>query len=130
MTCWSCGLEDLRMTDTDQDTLQPASRKISDPRQRLLKGLVIFMGVLLVAGFAVVIATITYRIQSGDEKGQAQPAAQSAPVAVDMPEGAHIEDILQYRGELALLLAFPDGHQAIMILDPESGSLIPLAEFE
>lgn len=117
------------MTDTQQENLQAPGAGQPDPRQRLLKWLVIFLAVLLVAGFAVVIATIVYRMGTADEKRAAGPVATETPVSVNLPADAKIVDILIYKGELALHLAYSDGRQAVMILDPETRQLTPVAEF-
>lgn len=116
------------MTDAKQNNSQPVTIDGVDPRLRFLKGLVIFLAVLLVVGFAAVVATIVYRIGDRNEKPEASQAEALPPVTVDLPEGARLVNVLNYRGELALQVAFPDGHQAIMMLDTNTGNLAPLAE--
>jgi len=116
--------------DAEQETSHPNARDGVEPRQRLLKGLVIFLAVLLVVGFAVVVATIVYRIGGADEKTEALRTEADTPMKVDLPEGARIVDILVYRGELALHVTYSDGRQAVLILDSETGGLVPLAEFQ
>jgi len=83
-----------------------------------LKWIVIGLGVLLVAGFAVVIATIVMRAST--VRGADSPAAPAEgvplPLAYELPEEARIARYETSRGYLILELAFVDQPRRTEIL--------------
>lgn len=95
--------------------------------QRTLKFLVIFMGILILAALAVIIATVASRM-SGEEgapraKGQAA-GAPPEPVALGLPEGSSVAEMQATDDRLVLRVRLPEGGERIVILDLESGALL------
>jgi len=101
---------------------------------RALKVLVVVMGVLLLAGVAVVIVTIMTRL--------AQHPAATAPAAMEgrpapfgtttlaLPAGARVIEMQSAGRRLALHLRHADGSEALLILDPDTGTEIGTIELK
>ncbi len=93
---------------------------------RGLKILVIVMGVMLVAGFAVLIGVITVRMSRGG------PAATIArPFAggpIDIPRGARIEAMTVGADRLVLGLALPEGDRQLVVIDLATGARLGAIE--
>src|SRR5258708_11837119 len=101
---------------------------------RALKVLVVVMGVLLLAGVAVVIVTIMTRL--------AQHRAATAPAAMEgrpvpfgtttlaLPAGARVIEMQSAGRRLALHLRHADGSEALLILDPDTGTEIGTIELK
>ena len=85
---------------------------------RALKGLVIGMGALIVAGLAVVAVTIVNRSLDGG-------AATEAALA--LPEGAEVLETALDGGRVALRLRLADGTTAIHVFDLATGRRIAAA---
>ena len=89
---------------------------------RGLKILVIVMAMLLLAGFATLIAVIAGRLsQRGPAAVPSQPFA-AAPI--ELPAGARIETMSVGSDRLVLDILLPDGNRRLMIIDPATGRLI------
>jgi hypothetical protein len=86
---------------------------------RALKILVVVMGVMLVVGFAALIAVIAVRISRG---GSASAPARifSAPV-LDIPRGARIEAMTAGPDRLVLAVVLPEGGRQLLIIDLATG---------
>ncbi len=102
---------------------------------RGLKTLVIIMGVLIVIGVGVVAGAIIDRAARGGARTSAVTApALAAPgkmfgnVAVDLPQGAKIQEMAAAGERLVLRLLMPDGAERLLVLDPGSGQ--PLGTIE
>ncbi len=92
---------------------------------RALRVLVIVMGVMIVAGVAVLAATIVGRVT------RLLPAPAVAAPAIDLPPGARIETMAAGSDRLVLALALADGSGELLILDLATGRklmTIPLRE--
>lgn len=84
-----------------------------------LKVLVVVMGVMLVAGVAVLIVAIAGRVsQKGHSSAGPQPFA-AAPV--DIPSGARIEAMSTGPDRLVLDLMLADGSRQLLVIDLASG---------
>ena len=84
-----------------------------------LKVLVVVMGVMLVAGVAVLIVAIAGRVsQKGASSAGPQPFA--AP-PVDIPSGARIEAMSTGPDRLVLDLMLADGSRQLLVIDLASG---------
>ena len=83
--------------------------------RRALTIAVIFMGLLIVAGVTVIVATAAHRM--------ARPAAPRPFVAapLDLPPGAHIETVGVGADRLVLDLVLPDGNRQLLVIDLASG---------
>jgi Family of unknown function (DUF6476) len=94
---------------------------------RGLKILVTAMGVLLVVGFAALVATIAVRLS---HRAPAPAVAFTAP-PVTLPPGANIERLSTGPDRIVLAIALPDGTKQLLVIDLQTGRLlgtIPLAE--
>jgi hypothetical protein len=91
---------------------------------RGLKILVIVMGMMLVAGVAILIVGIAARVS------QTRPeVAPFVAPQLDMPAGARIEAIGVGSDRVALNIVLPDGNRQLLIIDLVSGrriGMIPL----
>jgi hypothetical protein len=89
----------------------------ADANIRRLKLVVIVLGGLILAGFAVVIAAVIGRVA-----GQAaRPPAQ--PKAVPLPAGARVAESLSAGDRLVLRIVLRDGGERYLIIDPRSGEV-------
>ena len=96
---------------------------------RLLKTVVIVMGILLVGGFVLVISVIVYQASNiGESAAPAQGAARAVnPVAPNramiVPEGMTISHMALDENRLAVHLTGPGGGE-IRIIDLGTGKLV------
>ena len=87
---------------------------------RALKILVVVMGVLIVIGFAALIAGIAGKM-SRDRPG-ASVERPFAATAIDIPPGARIEAMTASPTRLILDLALPDGGRQLLVVDLATGA--------
>ena len=86
---------------------------------RALKILVVVMGVMLVVGFAALVALIAGRISRG---GPAATAAHGfGSPSIDVPRGARIEAMTGVADRLILALELPDGGRQLVVIDLATG---------
>ena len=82
---------------------------------RALKVVVVVMGVMLIVGFAALVALIAGRLSRG---GPAATAAHGfAATPIDIPRGARIEAMTAVPDRLILALALPDGRTQLVVID-------------
>ena len=92
---------------------------------KALKALVIGLGLLIVAGIALLIYGVSSKI-GPHAAGTASPSLSSPPlsafgsVAVPLPDGAKIEQILTTGDRLVVRVSSPAGTE-LVILDPARG---------
>jgi hypothetical protein len=93
---------------------------------RGLKALVISLGILIVAGMAVVAVTVANRI--GDRAEPARPAAPAATAGtpfgraeVAIPKGARVVETAVSGGRLVVRLELAGGATRLLVLDPDTG---------
>ena len=103
-----------------------------------LKGLVIFLGVVIVAGIVVLAVTIGQRAtklvaqgsgDGGSGDGAAIEVAADTPAAkakfgdreIDLPDGSEVIAMLAEEGRLMLRLRLANGRQRILVLDLATG---------
>ncbi|HLO22124.1 MAG TPA: hypothetical protein VK193_01705 [Methyloceanibacter sp.] len=106
----------------------PLPGTVFTPRQvRVLKIAVIVMGLLLVGGFAFVLAAIVYQASRG---GQSTPSAEAAAGAgtpalseLQIPKDATVTSLALDGDRLALHLTSPAGGE-IAVIDVRSGKVI------
>ncbi len=77
------------------------------------------MGVLIVAGFAVIIVEMGRRLAGLGDSG---PAA-SLETVIGLPAGARIETIAGAGERLAVQVTLSDGSGRIYFLDPDNGAV-------
>jgi hypothetical protein len=93
---------------------------------RGLKILVVVMGIMLVAGFAVLMAAIAGRVS---RSGFAPTAARAfTAAAIDIPRGARIEAMTTAADRLVLGLALPDGGRQLVVIDMATGARLGTIE--
>ena len=80
-----------------------------------VKGIVIGMGVLIVAGFIVVAVTLVMRMQGMAEPEKAYSTTLSLPAGMEIAESAMAD------GRILLRLAAADGGSWLMIVDARTG---------
>ncbi len=82
---------------------------------RAIKGIVIGMGVLILAGFIVIAVTLVMRTQGISELKQAYRTS------VGIPHGTQIVESETDGDRILLRLAAPDGSSWLMVLDARNG---------
>ncbi len=104
----------------------PLAGTVFTPRQvRLLKVAVIVMGVLLVGGFAFVLAAIVYQASHAGQAAMAPVPGPSAAPGFDLPVGkdAQVTAMSLDGGRLALHLSSSEGAE-IVVIDLASGKVV------
>ena len=86
---------------------------------RALKILVMVMGIMLVGGFAALIAAIAMRASQ-----TRLPATPIAAPALELPAGARIESMALGNGNLALEIVLADGNRQLRLLDTGTGRTV------
>jgi Family of unknown function (DUF6476) len=86
---------------------------------RALKIVVVVMGIMLVVGFATLVAVIAGRISRSGSAPTPTRAFASQPI--EIPRGARIEAMTAGPDRLILALALPDGGRTLLIIDLASG---------
>ena len=94
-----------------------------------LKALVIIMGVLIIAGLAVVVVTIYNRIQARSQVSASAAADEGAAPAFDratipIPAGCRVANIAPAGDRLLMQLEGSGGCDQILIVDLQSGRLL------
>jgi hypothetical protein len=93
---------------------------------RALKILVIVMGVMLVIGFAALVAVIAGRVSRGGPSPVAARAFSSS--SIDIPQGARIEAITAGPDRLIVALMLPEGGRRLLVIDLATGARVGLIE--
>ncbi len=88
---------------------------------RTLKALVIGMGVLIVAGTAVIAVMIARR---GDDGGAASGGVSITPAKIALPAGARVIETALDGDRIALRIALTGGGERVMIIDARTGRRI------
>ena len=86
-------------------------------RMRALKILVVVMGVMLIGGFAILVAVIAGRL------GRSGNAVRSfAATTIDIPRDARIEAMTAGTDRLVLDLVLPEGRRQLVVIDLGTGT--------
>jgi hypothetical protein len=85
---------------------------------RALKILVVVMGIMLIVGFAALVAVIAGRLSRGIP---ANPPAPVAAAPLELPAGTRIETIGVGAERLVMAIVLPDGTRELVIVDTASG---------
>ena len=83
---------------------------------RALKALVVVMGIMLIGGFAVLVAVIIGRVSRGGTAPRSFPAT-----AIDIPRGARVEAMTAGTDRLILDLVLPDDRRQLVVIDLATG---------
>ncbi len=87
---------------------------------RALRILVVVMGVMIIVGFAVVIAVVAGRLSHrGSVAGTVRPFADTS---VAIPRGARIEAMTIGADRLILELVLPDSGRQLVVIDLATGT--------
>jgi hypothetical protein len=86
---------------------------------RALKILVVVMGVMLVVGFAALVALIAGRVSRGGPAATAAYGFAASPI--DIPRGARIESMTTGSDRLILALELPQGGRQLVVIDLAKG---------
>jgi hypothetical protein len=93
---------------------------------RALKLLVIVMGVLIVVGVVVLVATLAGRMANRGTPSAGLPGF--GRTAVELPAGATVTAMQGIADRIVLWLELPGGGQQLLVIDPGSGK--PLGTIE
>ena len=94
----------------------------SSVRLRALKGLVIFMGVLIVILSAILIGELLRRAFSSQTPDAAESVPPLSIIAPGLPDGARIIAIAATRDHVVLHVEMADGGTALFLLDPDAAT--------
>lgn len=89
---------------------------------RALKILVVVMGVMLVAGFILLIVAIASRLSKKEAAPPIMPGSKAfAAAPIDLPPGARIESMAVGTDRLVLDVVLPDGERRLLVIDLADG---------
>ncbi|MGD9867798.1 MAG: hypothetical protein AB7U38_07355 [Hyphomicrobiales bacterium] len=117
---------DARTQPQEQAPDKPVPGTVFTPRQvRVLKVAVIFMGILLVGGFALVMGAIVYQASNLGKSAvpAAIPAGEPARAELALPEGARILNMATGEGKLVLHVE-AGGAGELVILDMATAKVL------
>jgi hypothetical protein len=90
---------------------------------RALKILVVVMGVMLIGGFALLVAVVAGRLPRG-----ASVPRSFAATAIDIPRDARIEAMTAGADRLVLELVLPEGRRQLVVVDLATGARLGTIE--
>ena len=90
---------------------------------RALKILVVVMGVMLIGGFALLVAVVAGRLPRG-----ATVPRSFAATAIDIPRDARIEAMTAGADRLVLELVLPEGRRQLVVVDLATGARLGTIE--
>jgi hypothetical protein len=93
---------------------------------RALKILVVVLGIMLIVGFAALIAVIAGRLSRSGPAANAPRAIAAA--AIDIPRGARIEAMTAGADRVVLGLVLPEGGRQLLIIDLATGARLGAIE--
>jgi hypothetical protein len=108
-----------------------------DQKQRVLKIIVIVLGIAIIVCIGVIIVTIAMRASGKGERANA-PAAMSAQVApakvlgnvdVPIPYAAKVVQVTGGAAELYVLVDLPDGQRQLLLVDRATGGVLGTLRF-
>ena len=88
---------------------------------RALKVLVVVMGLLIVAGFAVIATELVLRMAS--TRTESAQATTPYDTSLGLPAGSRIVDLVATNDRVTLHVRLPDGSDRLVLIDPRSGSV-------
>jgi Family of unknown function (DUF6476) len=90
---------------------------------RVLKTVVVVMGIMLVGGFAVLVAAIMGRVSR-----TGSPPHSFSANAIEIPRQARIEAMTAGSDRLVLDLLLPDNRRQLLIIDLNTGARVGILE--
>ena len=88
---------------------------------RTLKTVVVVMGIMLVGGFAALVAVIVGRLSHTSPP-------RSFTTAIDIPRGARIEAMATGAERLVLDMVLPEGGRQLLIIDLTTGARLGIVD--
>jgi len=88
---------------------------------RALKTLVVVMGIMLIGGFAALVAVIAGRLSH-------YSPPRSFATAIDIPRGARIEGMATGADRLVLAMVLPEGSRQLLVIDLTTGTRLGIVE--
>ena len=88
---------------------------------RALKTMVVVMGIMLIGGFAALVAVIAGRLSHSG-------APRSFAAAIDIPRGARIEAMTTGPDRLLLAIMLPEGGRQVLVIDLTTGARLGIVE--
>lgn len=99
-----------------EDTVPPSEMEIPPaPRMAVLKGAVIVMGILLVAGFGLVIATIVNRASHPTAASSVGPGGRFGISDINIERGDRVRTLTMNEGRLVIHIAGEKGEEIIVV---------------
>ena len=90
--------------------------------QQTLKFLVIFMGILIIAGIAIIGVTIANRATSTADSAPAAAASAFGSIALGLPQGSTVIGTEATDTRLILTVQLPGGGERVIVLDIATGA--------
>jgi hypothetical protein len=88
---------------------------------RVLKTVVVVMGIMLVGGFAALVAVIVGRLSHSN-------APRAFATAIDIPRGARIEAMATGADRLVLEVVLPEASRQLLVIDLTTGARLGTIE--
>ena len=88
---------------------------------RALKIVVVTMGIMLIGGFAALVAVIAGKLSHNS-------AQRSFATAIDIPRGARIEGMATGADRLVLDVVLPEGSRQLLVIDLTNGARLGIVE--
>jgi hypothetical protein len=90
---------------------------------RALKALVVVMGIMLIGGFAVLVAAIIGRVSH-----RVSPSRSFSTTAIDIPREARVEAMTTGSDRLVLDLLLPEDRRQLIVIDLTTGARLGTIE--
>ena len=102
------------------------------PSEKTLKRIVIILGVLLVAGFLVIVGTIIYRATDlGEDENSTKESGSITPtLSIASPEGMTLTGFSKNEKVTVFRFRDSEGIEAIMIIDNATGEVLANLKLE
>ena len=96
---------------------------------QFLKVLVVLMGVMIIAGFAIIGVELYKRMSDPDRRSGAEPerpvpaAGRTEEVVLGLPAGARIGDPVAVGNRVVFRVTTPDAPDRLYVMDPRTGAI-------
>lgn len=116
------------MTDKQQqDEDQPLDPVMEKVRKKMVRLLVISIGIMVV-GLMAVLGAIVYKISNPSKSTAAEPVANSSNmvsrIEMDLPDGASVSSASLHGDRMLLNVRLADGAQEYWVVDLASGEVV------
>ncbi|OYD84590.1 hypothetical protein [Azospirillum brasilense] len=96
---------------------------------QFLKALVVIMGVMIIAGFAILGVELYKRISDPERRAAAEtersaaPAGRAEEVTLGLPAGARLGDPVAVGNRVVFRVTIPDAPDRLYVMDPRTGAI-------